>query len=137
MSSASFPWKTIKLKKNGTPFSRRTLTLIDSADPNPSDTEMEDAARDSIASSRTEEADAAREPLARTSRQALVFVVVSLACASAAIAAGTYAVWLTRRQTAQNALTDVRDILKTCQDRMGQMEDDLHHLPRFIHTSPA
>ncbi len=120
------------MKKNGTPFSagRRSLTLVDGPDGDaaaPSDTE--DAAADYFTASMAQEAELAVVPLARTSRQALVFVLVSVACATAALASGTYAVWLTRRQAAQNALTDVRDLLRTCHDRMVQMEDDLHRLP--------
>jgi len=126
------------LKKNGTPFSpdRRGLTLVgrregDSAVP--SDTE--DSVADYFSASLAQDAEAAAVPLVHTSRQALVFVLVSIACATAALASGTYAIWLTRRQAAQNALTDVRDLLQTCHDRMVQMEDDLHRMPPSPSTS--
>ncbi len=132
MSSVSFQWKTTKLKKNGTRFNaeRRMLTLVgrregDTAAP----TDTEDSAADYFSASLAQEAEEAAMPLARASRQALVFVLVSVACASAALASGTYAIWLTRRQAAQNALTDVRDLLRTCHDRMVQMEDELHRMP--------
>lgn len=120
------------MKKNGTPFNptRRTLTLVGGAggeDAAPSETE--DAAADYFTASMAQEAELAAVPLAQMSRQALVFVLVSVACATAALASGTYAIWLTRRQAAQNALTDVRDLLRVCHDRMVQMEDDLHRLP--------
>lgn len=84
---------------------------------------------DTFSAALTQEAELAAMPLIHTSRQALVFVLVSVACATAALASGTYAIWLTRRQAAQNALTDVRDLLRICHDRMVQMEDDLHRMP--------
>ncbi len=66
----------------------------------------------------------------RTRRtQLLTFVIVSAGCAAAAIATGSYALWLSRHQLAGEALTNVRDILKTCQDRVTQMEEELSHLP--------
>ncbi len=120
------------MKKNGTPFNteRRGLTLVGRRDGDAAvPSETEDSAADYFSGSLAQEAELAAVPLARTSRQALVFVLVSVACATAALASGTYAVWLTRRQAAQNALTDVRDLLRTCHDRMVQMEDDLHRMP--------
>ena len=59
----------------------------------------------------------------------LVFMAVSFACATAAIATGSYAVWLARQQSARQALTDVNDILKSCQSRMRQLEADVQRLP--------
>ena len=59
----------------------------------------------------------------------LVFMAVSIACTAAAIATGSYAVWLGRRQAAQQAITDVNDLLKTCQTRMRQLETDVQNLP--------
>ena len=59
----------------------------------------------------------------------LVFMAVSIACTAAAIATGSYAVWLGRRQAAQKAITDVNDLLKTCQTRMRQLETDVQNLP--------
>ena len=58
-----------------------------------------------------------------------VFMAVSIACTTAAIAAGSYAVWLSRHQAAKKTLTDVNDILKTCQTRMRQLEADVQNLP--------
>lgn len=128
------------MKKNGTPFNseRRGLTLVgrregDSAAP----AETEDSAADYFSASLAQDVEMAAVPLAHTSRQALVFVLVSVACATAALASGTYAVWLTRRQAAQSALTDVRDLLRTCHDRMVQMEDDLHRMPSPSASTPV
>ena len=59
----------------------------------------------------------------------IVFTAVSIACATAAIAAGSYATWLSRQQAARQALTDVNDILKSCQTRMHQLEADVQRLP--------
>ena len=59
----------------------------------------------------------------------LVFMAVSLACATAAIATGGYAAWLVRQRSARQALTDVNDILKSCQSRMRQLEADVQRLP--------
>ena len=60
---------------------------------------------------------------------ALVFVVLTIACAVAAVAAGSYAVYLTKQRQARAVLTDVQDIVKNCQDRMNQMETDLGSRP--------
>ncbi len=120
------------MKKNGTRFNQNNnpLTLVGSKERDAAlPSEAEDAAADYFSASMAQEAELAAIPLAHTSRQALVFVLVSVACATAALASGTYAIWLTRRQAAQNALTDVRDLLRTCHDHMVQMEDDLHRLP--------
>ncbi len=59
----------------------------------------------------------------------IVFMAVSLACATAAIATGSYAAWLSRHQAARQALTDVNDILRSCQTRMSQLEADVQRLP--------
>ena len=59
-----------------------------------------------------------------------LFATVSIACLTAAIAAGTYAIWLQRKKDAQKALTNVNDLLKTCQNRMSQIDKELKRLPR-------
>ena len=59
----------------------------------------------------------------------VVFMAVSLACATAAVATGSYAAWLSRQQAARQALTDVNDILRSCQSRMSQLEADMQRLP--------
>lgn len=59
----------------------------------------------------------------------LVFMAVSIACTTAAVATGSYAIWLSRHQAARQALIDVNDILKSCQSRMQQLEADVQRLP--------
>jgi hypothetical protein len=63
-------------------------------------------------------------------RNKALFVVVSLACLTAAVAAGSYAVWLSKQNAAEKALSNVHDLLKTCEKRMSQMDKDLKRLPR-------
>ncbi len=58
-----------------------------------------------------------------------VLTAVSATCVTAAIASGTYALWLARRQGTHKVLTDVNDILKTCQSRMRQLEAEVQQLP--------
>ena len=67
--------------------------------------------------------------------QFVVFAAVSAGCAAAAIATGSYALWLSRRKMTDEALTNVRDILQTCKDRVTQMEEELNHLSS--HSSSA
>ncbi len=125
------------MKKNGTRWNK--LTLVDNQDRKDAlQGNAEDAAVDDWKSGFAEEgALSAPETGALESPGVLVFALVSVACAAAAIAAGSYALWLTRRRAAQNALTDVRDILKTCQERMVQLESDLNRLPQGFSSSPA
>ena len=59
----------------------------------------------------------------------LVMLTLSITCAAATVVTGSYAVWLARQQTAHQALTDVNDILRSCQSRMSQLETDLQRLP--------
>ncbi len=59
----------------------------------------------------------------------VVLASVSLACAAAAIATGSYALWLSRQHSTQKVLTDVNEILKSCQTRMQQLEADVQHRP--------
>ena len=59
----------------------------------------------------------------------LVFMAVSIACTTAAVATGGYAIWLSRNQAARQSLIDVNDILKSCQSRMEQLEADVQRLP--------
>jgi len=60
----------------------------------------------------------------------IVAIAVTITCTAAAIATGSYAVWLMRHQATQQALTDVNDLLETCKTRMEQLELDVQHLPR-------
>ena len=81
----------------------------------------------SPADEREEERPAGRE---RTRRNQLaVFAAVSAGCAAAAIATGSYALWLSRRRIADEALMSVHDLLKTCQDRVSQIEKELSYIP--------
>ena len=66
---------------------------------------------------------------ARAQKTFWVFLTISIACAAATIGTGTYAAWLSRQQAAHQALTDVNDILRSCQSRMSQLEADLQRLP--------
>ena len=61
--------------------------------------------------------------------QFLVFAGVSAGCAAVALVTGSYALWLSRRRMADEALTSVHELLKTCQDRVSQIERELSHLP--------
>lgn len=75
--------------------------------------------------------DASALPLPPQPRQTLLlFMAVSIACTAAAVATGSYALWLSRHQAAQQALIDVNDLLQTCKTRMEQLEYDVQHLPR-------
>lgn len=102
--------------KNGTPSK---LTLVDSAGHTLSDGEdVKDL-----------------EYTVPAARPALVFMAVSIACTVAAVAAGSYALWLTRQKAARGAINNVQDILKICQERMHQLEDDLNLLPTGLSTA--
>jgi len=59
----------------------------------------------------------------------LAFMAISIACTTAAIATGSYAIWLARHQATRQTLTDVNEILKSCQTRMQQLEADVQRLP--------
>ena len=65
----------------------------------------------------------------KTKNLFLVFLTLSITCAAATVVTGSYAVWLARQQAAHQALTDVNDILRSCQSRMSQLEGDLQRLP--------
>jgi hypothetical protein len=122
--------------KNGSRFNK--LTLVDNAGERLGGAHgVEDSTEDYYSSSVSEDGDVAAEAPAVTTNRALLFIVVSAACAAAAIAAGSYAVWLSRQRVARETLTNVQDILKICQDRMHQMEDDLNRLPKGFSSFPA
>jgi hypothetical protein len=65
----------------------------------------------------------------RAQKTFFVFLAISIACAAATIGTGSYAAWLSRQQVARQTLTDVDEILKSCQSRMVQLEADLQRLP--------
>ncbi|MGO8669906.1 MAG: hypothetical protein ACLQVD_00820 [Capsulimonadaceae bacterium] len=68
----------------------------------------------------------------------VLFAVVSITCLTAAVATGSYAVWLSRRKATEQAVTTVHELLDTCQDRMQQLEKDLRALsPQLADRSRA
>ena len=73
---------------------------------------------------------------AQVQKTFVVFLSLSVACAAATLATGSYAAWLSRHQAARQALTDVNEILKSCQSRMSQLEADLKRLPTCQEESP-
>jgi hypothetical protein len=77
-----------------------------------------------------DEPSSASGPLDDLMNNKALFAAVSVACLTAAVAAGSYAIWLGRRNAAQKALTSVHDLLKTCERRMTQMDKELKRLPR-------
>lgn len=110
----SNPNKLVLVSSNGQPVHGQDL--------------VDDAAVDYLSGSDNEApmlADEAR----KTRVTLLVFMAVSIACTTAAIATGSYAAWLSRHQAARQALTDVNDILKSCHSRMQQLEADVQRLP--------
>ena len=119
--------------KNGTQSNK--LTLVDkNGEEIPVKTSVDDLSVEYIPG----DSDAKSESRANSVlTNKVLFVVVSVACATAAIAAGSYAVWLSRRKVAQEALTNVQDLLETCQDRMSQMENDLNAITQRHSQSTA
>lgn len=106
--------------KNGTHFSK--LTLVEN-DENSSD-------NDPVAySPNRQENETSLSANSNNSRLFFVLLTVSISCAAASVATGSYAVWLARQQAAHQALTDVNEILRSCQSRMSQLESDLQRLP--------
>lgn len=110
--------------KNGTRFSR--LILVDNTSSNGSLENEDDPA---AYFPYRPEGEAAPAPGGEESKLFLVFLTLSITCAAATVATGGYAVWLARQQTARQALTDVNEILRSCQSRMSQLETDLQRLP--------
>ena len=76
-----------------------------------------------------EDAAASGAPSGDVRNTLLVLVAVSFACTAAAVATGSYALWLSRQSASRQALTDVGDLLRTCQTRMEQLETDYRSLP--------
>ena len=90
----------------------------------------EETAAEYVAPSGAGREEESGSPGERASRnQLLVFAAVSAGCAVVALVTGSYALWLSRRRIADEALTSVHDLLKTCQDRVFQIEQELSHLP--------
>ena len=105
--------------KNGLRFSK--LTLVESSP----DTEDDPAAYLPY----QPDSGAAPAQGSEETKLFLVFLTLSITCAAATVATGGYAVWLARQQAARQALTDVNEILRSCQSRMSQLETDLQRLP--------
>ena len=103
--------------RNGSRFSK--LTLVESSSDN----------EDDPAAYLPYRPEAETAPAANDSRLFFVLLTVSITCAAASVATGSYAVWIARQQVARQALTDVNDILRSCQSRMSQLESDLQRLP--------
>ena len=111
--------------KNGTPSNN--LILVDSAGQVITGQEAADDA--AYEYGYREESVAPVESSGGSRNTLLLFMAVSFACTAAAVATGSYAVWLSRHAASQQALTDVNDLLKTCQTRMRQLETDYRSLP--------
>lgn len=109
--------------KNGTQSDR--LTLVDS--------DGQDISDRNGATQNTKSTDAGQGDQTSPVSPVLILFTISIACATAAIAAGSYGLWLTRQKAARRTLTDVQDILRLCQERMQKMDAELGHLP---HTLP-
>lgn len=82
----------------------------------------DDAAVDSRESRAVMEAAEGAERIGTT---IAIMVSISAACAATAVATGAYALWLSRHQVTRRTLTDVDDILRSCQSRMQELEADL------------
>ena len=109
--------------RNGSRFSR--LTLVESSPDSDDESSGDDAAAYFPYRPETEAAAAGSSE----GRLFFVLLTVSITCAAATVVTGGYAVWLARQQAARQALTDVNDILRSCQSRMSQLESDLQRLP--------
>jgi hypothetical protein len=114
--------------KNGTRSNR--LTLVDSAGQDLS-SDREDAADSGVSSG----ADAQQDRQTPAGNPILILFTVSIACAAAAIAAGSYGLWLARQKAARRTLTDVQDILRLCQERMQKMDAELGQLPQGLSSA--
>ena len=111
--------------KNGIHFNKLTLVSAGQAD------EPQDGADDAASHHPYEPLldRALADEAIHVQKTFVVFLSLSFACAAATIATGSYAAWLLRHQAARQALTDVNDILKSCQTRMSQLEAGLQRLP--------
>ena len=116
--------------KNGTRFNKLVL-VVNTPARDKSDTrgQADDPAAYFPYLSSSEDAANATESSLTVNKTILVFLAISATCAAASIASGSYAVWLARHQAARQAITDVNDILKSCQTRMSQLEADIQRLP--------
>lgn len=111
--------------RNGIHFNK--LTLVSSGQTESSQDDADDAASHDPYKPQIDRAFA--DDTAHVQKTFVLFLSLSIACAAATVATGSYAAWLLRHQAARQALTDVNDILKSCQTRMSQLEADLQRLP--------
>lgn len=111
--------------RSDTTFKRSGRLVMVGSDTN-SDTNpdlWDDAAVDSRVA-RSAVADVT-EDVQRIGTTIAIMVSISAACAATAVATGAYALWMSRHQVTRRALTDVDDILRSCQSRMQELEADL------------
>ena len=115
--------------RNGTTSDTNKLILVSSSDQPVHDQDLVDDVAVARLSGPDNERAVIVDDAAKTRVTLLVFLAVSVACTTAAIATGSYTIWLSRHQAARQALIDVNDILKSCQIRMQQLEADVQRLP--------
>jgi hypothetical protein len=121
--------------KNGT---QSKLTLVDqSGHAISNNTDVEDIGVEFVASQGSDDPKKFKQEIDKLSHNKVLFITICITCATAAIAAGSYAAYLSRHKATQEALTDVHDILKVCQDRMVQMEKDLNKLPKKMTSAKS
>ncbi len=129
MSNGSFLWKMGLPMKNGIRSNGNRLVLVSSnGQPVEGQETLDDATVDY--KDRFDMETLAQED-GSLNTALLILMVVSIACTTAAIATGSYAVWLSRHSSTQKTLTDVNEILKSCQSRMQQLESEVTHLPEI------
>ncbi len=115
--------------RNGILFNPNKLVLVNSSGhPVNGQDSVDDAAVDYQSGTESDDSVLLTE-LRKKRATLLIFMAVSIACLTAALATGSYAIWLARHQATRQALTDVNDILKSCQTRMQQLEADVQRLP--------
>ena len=115
--------------RNGTLSNTNKLILVSSnGRPVHGQDSVDDAAVDYVQGS-DNEASLLLDNTRNTRVTMLVLMAATIACTTAAIATGSYAVWLSRHQAERQALTDVGEILRSCQRRMQQLEADVQRLP--------
>ena len=61
-------------------------------------------------------------------RNKWLFVGACVACTVGAVAAGSYAAWLTKKCEAESVILDVHDLIKSCEDRVAQMEAQISRI---------
>jgi hypothetical protein len=115
--------------RNGTLSNKNKLVLVNSGGQPMDGLDLIDDAAVDYLSGPDNEASLAVEDTHKTRLTLLMLMAVSVACATVAIATGSYAIWLSRQQAARQVLVDVNDILKSCQIRMQQLEADVQKLP--------